>query len=732
MRNAQKQEQLNHASLPECDLSAEEFTLESILAEFGSKPDVEQNQAPVPEESRSEVPETQAEPPTVAAPPQPEATAQMAQEAPRGEKPAQPKHARFQFIHMEPQNAAPPEEAHLPEEEAEDNAPQPQVQRKARATHPTFPDARQVEAPTAPQRSTAAPRIRITERTASAEEAAETRRARMRRAHAEKQAREAELRPEELFLIYRKQLGSGRLRLALCAALAGASVVLLLLQEWQLLNLSLVTDPYRLSLVLIGLMLCAAIVSYDTLALGVVQLLQLKPQLYTLLSFAVLTGTVDSFRALREGRLPYCTALTLAIFLASWAEVNRKMAVLNSLKVARSTTQPRGIFEISDSYAGTAGLKSGEGDLAQFMQGIQQPDLTQRVMRVYAPVAIALSLALAALIRTKHDVSFLWTLTVLLLGSLPVGGFLSFSRPYYRLSRRLAKGGAAISGWAGARAFGGKHVILVADEDIFTQNSVQLNGVKMLSGWQVTKVVSYAAAAISAADGALKTQFEELLQSEGGRHYPVDKFRYYESGGVGAEIMGDIVLLGSLDFMRAMGVHMQGGAKVRQAVYISVNGELAGIFALKYQKSGAIQRGLHAVANLRHFRIVLATRDFVVTPAFLRYKFGISPERVTFPSMLERVRLSAQDGGARGAQGAILAKDNFGVFADTAAGGRVLRSAVQIGTWLSVAAGVCGLVLTAWMAMLGAVRILSALNLLLLLVLWLIPCFVIQGWASHY
>ena len=89
---------------------------------------------------------------------------------------------------------------------------------------------------------------------------------------------------------------------------------------------------------------------------------------------------------------------------------------------------------------------------------------------------------------------------------------------------------------------------------------------------------------VQTAGSGLVPLFEEIMHNQNGRHYGVDTFRRYEGGGLGAEIRGDVILMGSLGFMKLMRVHMPEGARVKQAVYLSVNGELAAVFALSYAR----------------------------------------------------------------------------------------------------------------------------------------------------
>lgn len=115
-----------------------------------------------------------------------------------------------------------------------------------------------------------------------------------------------------------------------------------------------------------------------------------------------------------------------------------------------------------------------------------------------------------------------------------------------------------------------------------------MNGVKYFGGHTPDQVVAYGSAVISAAGSGLSKIFEEQLEIRGARRYSVSKLRRYEVGGVGAEIGPDSVLVGSLRFMQSTGVDMPAGTRVSQAVYVAINGSLAGVFAVHYEVSRAV------------------------------------------------------------------------------------------------------------------------------------------------
>lgn len=226
---------------------------------------------------------------------------------------------------------------------------------------------------------------------------------------------------------------------------------------------------------------------------------------------------------------------------------------------------------------------------------------------------------------------------------------------------------------------------------------------------------------VQTAGSGLVPLFEEIMHNQNGRHYGVDTFRRYEGGGLGAEIRGDVILMGSLGFMKLMRVHMPEGARVKQAVYLSVNGELAAVFALSYAPATNVKACLQALARCTGLTPILATRDFMITPQFLKHRYKLSPDRIEFPTVEERARLSSPAAVQEPRQGALLARTGFSCFSMAVAGARAARSAAIAAIAVTYAASVMGLLVLFFLTFIGSTLAVSAWNLLLYTVLWLIP-----------
>ena len=455
----------------------------------------------------------------------------------------------------------------------------------------------------------------------------------------------------------------------------------------------------------------------------------LRPTL--LLGIAALFTAADCFRAATELRSPFTVVFGVLTMIFLWGEYDHGMAMTATLKVLRADTLAAGVSEVPEIGRDGRGLIRTQPDAERFMEKLETRDLTARILRVYTPTAAVCGAALTLLIGFGLKQDLAWTGALIFLGSIPAAGLLAYPRLFLLVSRRLAEADAALCGYHGAEVFGGDHSILIGDEDLFPAGSLTLNGFKIYNS-NPDRIIAYAAAAARSSASALDPVFDDLLVTHNGRHYIAETFRFYDSGGIGASIGEDVVLMGSLDFMRRMGVHMDKGAKVKQAVYLSLNGELAAVFAIRYAPPENLRKGLASIAANRHFKGILVTRTFLGTPGFLKAKFGIPAGTFLYPSTAERIRLSEAELKRTGAQGAILAKDSFSGFAQAAAAGRMLRSTSLCAAILTVLNGVSGLLLTGVLAAIPALEAATALNLLLYCVAWLAPTLLLTVWGRHF
>ncbi|MDE6107683.1 MAG: hypothetical protein K2F83_03275, partial [Oscillospiraceae bacterium] len=242
---------------------------------------------------------------------------------------------------------------------------------------------------------------------------------------------------------------------------------------------------------------------------------------------------------------------------------------------------------------------------------------------------------------------------------------------------------------------------------------------------------SYTASAIRDAGSGLDKTFHDLLRSQGAIYRRGDTFTAYEGGGV-SEVFGqDLVQVGSASFMVLMDVALPPGLKVKNAVFCAVNGELAGIFALNYQLPGTVPPALDILIR-NHITPVLCTRDFNLIPSMLRQRFKLPVEKMEFPAVARRRELSDPGRTHSETLTAVLCREGVGPYAEAIVGGRRLRSSVRTSAVLACLGGIAGLLLAFYLTFVAAYDSLTAVNLLVFLLMWLVPAPLIGSNVDRY
>ena len=540
-----------------------------------------------------------------------------------------------------------------------------------------------------------------------------------RKKRAQEQPEHTFASPEAAYAFYAAASGT-RLRLLVSTLLCLGSVLLLVLST------PLITGAFSdhaavFSAAMLGLLLLQAVCSYDVCLSGVIALLRFRFDQYSMLFLALCAVVADAFFAVAEGRTPFCTVAGILLLLALWGRDLLYDARCRSLRAISNMDEPVAAIREEKAWHGYDCIFRAPGDAEQFAVQLEMPDAGSRIMRVWAPVMTAVTLALSVLTSLRTGEHFLWAWSAMLLASFPAGILIAYAKPFSALARRLYRAGAAIAGWQGARILSGEAGLIVEDADLFPPQNVTQGGMKLYGSRPAPMVIGYANAVVQTAGSGLVPLFEQMMHDQNGRRYTVDTFRRYEGGGLGATIRGDVVLMGSIAFMKLMRVRVPEGTRLKQAVYLSVNGELTAVFALNYAPAESVRAGLSAVLRAGSLVPVLATRDFMITPQFLKLRYKIPPEHIEFPIVEERARLSSQEIPRTGPQGALMARSSFASFAGSVVSARTLRGAAIIAMIVALAGSVLGTALMFFLTFLGSSFSASCWNLFVYTVLWLIP-----------
>ncbi len=539
--------------------------------------------------------------------------------------------------------------------------------------------------------------------------------------------------PGALFQETCKRTGGLAMRRRLLFLLTAAAIAVTCFVHLDRVPAGLNLPVERWCQILLGLLLLGAFCAYDVFLGGIVQLFRLRPGVDTMLTVATVITAADGLAHMgEEPRLSLSALMLVELFFALWGRVVANRARRRSLRAVLSIQgTPSAAVRCRRAWGNRDCLFRRDGTLDRYVADLESHDAVSRVMAVYAPLVLVASGALAGACSATAQRDFLQCWATMLTASIPVTAGLTYWRPFAALARRLMRSGAALCGWNGVRRLLGHCCVTLSDEDLFPKGTVTMNGMKMFNNFTIHQVVGYTYAVLQQTGCGLEPVFHEVFVNQNGRSCTIDNFRRYEGGGVGAGIQGDVVLVGSLAFMRAMGVELPEGTNVRQAIYCAVNGQLAAVFALNYSPQTGVRVGLSTVLRSRGLSLVLATRDFFLTPAAVSSKYKIPGTALEYPNAEERARLSGPFATAGGEQAVILARDQFLPMAEAVTGGRDLYGAVMAGLCINLLSGLVGLGLTALLCWLGAFGAASPFNLMLYGLAWTLPALLLTSIASR-
>ncbi len=479
-----------------------------------------------------------------------------------------------------------------------------------------------------------------------------------------------------------------------------------------------------LALMVSGLLGCGLMLD------GLGDLFHLRYSLNTTLAVSFIACMADAWFCLDEQRVPYCAAFVLEMSMAMLASYHKRTTEIAQLDTMRKATNLVSLVKEPQFYEKRAGILRGQGDVEDFMETYSRPSTPEIVQRVYAFVALLACIGIAALTGILHGASMAVKIfSTALLVSVPAGYFVALTRPAALLERRLHMVGAVICGWQGVKKLCGRAVVPLRDKDLFPRGSTKLNGIKFYSDRPSAQVVSYAASLIFEAGGGLVPLFRNLLASRSATEYPVENFRDYGRGGIGGEVNGEPVLLGSLEFLEEMGVEVPPGTMVSQAVCVSIDGQLVAVIAISYAKMRSAAAGIVSLCGCRKLKTLLLAGDFMMTDSFIRNKFSIRTRRLILPSKEVRAELAQRKADPEADVLALVTRDDLVSTAYAITGSMSLRTACRVGSFIGIIGGIAGIVIMLALSYLGATELLSPARVILYQLVWMVPSLLATEWT---
>lgn len=542
--------------------------------------------------------------------------------------------------------------------------------------------------------------------------------------------------PAELAKMYARGLKGLHLRSILVLLLLPVSIYLTAAPDmgWSL-PLQLTGRADLLCDTLAGIHVLALLLGVDEFAKGLLCPFRHRMGMEFLISLSQIAVLVDAIAIPYSGttRIPFSAVAILSLWCVMYGSCQERKGMRLACRVAAATSEPYLVTRDEGKWNNRDTYTKWSGTIHGFGSQIQNGDGARRVYKVAVPLLLVASVvfSLLASVGQGRKENFLWCLAAILTAAGSLSATLCFGMPWRKISARLSKSGAALAGWQGVVNTTGSSNLLLTDIDLFPVGSVSLNGVKIFGDAPIEKVVAVTATVIRDSGSGLDKIFHDLLRSQGAVYRRGEDLTAFEGGGVSEIIRGQQILVGSAAFMVLMNVALPSGLKVKNAVFCAIDGELAGIFALNYHLPDTVPLAIDSLIRNK-ITPVLATRDFNLIPSMLRQRFKLPAEKLEFPSVNRRRELSEPEQEHSDTLTAVLCREGLAPYAEAVVGSRRLRTSVRLSVTLSCIGSVVGTLLAFYLTSVAAFDSLTPLNLLLFLLMWLVPTPLIAGWVDQY
>ena len=489
--------------------------------------------------------------------------------------------------------------------------------------------------------------------------------------------------------------------------------------------------PYLAIMTLMLLQFVSMFAGLDIVGTGVYNLFTLKADRSSLVVLSLIASLIHGMTIITfkwAGWLPYCAVSIILLFAQMQEEKARMSGRYRAYKAATLGDRPTGVYAHQDGRDHARRVvKSRMADTTDFLREMERPDQIDYFERIYAPLAIVASIVFAAVASfgCGKPTQFFWSLSAILSISAPLGVLCAFGAPYRNVSRKLLSEGAALASARQAGRLCRMKEAVLRDGDLFPAGSITVEEIRNFGSYSAEKLLAYASAVTAGQGLEISRVLSESLREQYGRPVRASNVVHYESGGMSADIGGDSVLVGTASFLSRMGLPVSDASNIENGVYVVINSQIAGLISLAYHPTAQTYGAIHALERIK-IRPVIAAQDFNISPAMVESMFemkhgmtdAVDPARI--PEIIAP-RYTAKDRVC-----AILSKDGAMPYVTVQQAARKLVSALRSNLLIGTIAGVCGMLLMFYLTFKGAAEAVEPKNVLLYLLLWYVPVFVIS------
>lgn len=216
---------------------------------------------------------------------------------------------------------------------------------------------------------------------------------------------------------------------------------------------------------------------------------------------------------------------------------------------------------------------------------------SDEINKKLVPIGAAASLLISAitLLVTKDIFSAVTSFAAAVCISIPYFSYLADSFTVSKISEKLLRKGAMLSGWEANKECINANAIAIDAADVFDSEGGNVFGIHPYYDIQIDEAILYTASLLINSGGPLGNLFKRVIVGEVSLLPPVESLTYEDKLGLSAWIFNRRILVGNADLLKNHNVHIPDVALVerhlcagRYPLYLAIDGKAAAVFIVSY------------------------------------------------------------------------------------------------------------------------------------------------------
>ena len=366
--------------------------------------------------------------------------------------------------------------------------------------------------------------------------------------------------------------------------------------------------------------------------------------------------------------------------------------------------------------------------LSNFLQLSYAPDPSENMAAKIAPIASVIALAGAVVYGiiaggVSEGASAFALFAIMLT---PICELIAVNLPIKNLCSAVVRKGSMVTSYESVKQFCDTNAIIVDSNDLYPSGTVTMSGIKTFSGSKVDDAIRGAAAIMLAVKAPMSSMFDNIIKSKRDTLPHVESVIYEDGLGLVGWVAGQRILLGNRRLLDAHGIKVPSVEyekkytdKSKQAVYLSLGGELVSMFIVTYKGSISIAEELRSLEQ-NGVTLLVRTIDSNITQDRIAEDFGVFYRSVKIlPTGLGNITKEMTDTPDEETRAYIATKGGIQSFARAISGCIRIKSNVTLSIVIQMAAIILGFVLVGTITLVSGISRLNILELLIYFAFWI-------------